>query len=299
MDLMALRYFQQVALDRNFSRAASHFFISQSALSRQIATLEAELGVKLLRRDTRNVALTAAGQILFERGPLLLTHYETILRCLASVREGREGVLAIATVSDFRSQLVELVEVYSGEYPEVRVIVDDLPLTQLTDAVVEGVYDVALTLDFLVPSDEHIDVLKLGQDRLVAVSGPKLPNPLGPKVTLAELAAQNIVVPAQAAPPLTRQLWLTVRELGGSGSFHEAPNSRSAMLEVTLGRSVSIMPLATVRSQASAGEIAVSEIDHPEAHCDWCLVVWKERDAATTRNFVAVVRRLFRQRTSK
>ena len=57
MDLQSLKYFQFVAMYRNFSRAAEHFYIGQSALSRQIANLEKELGVQLFNRDTRNVNL--------------------------------------------------------------------------------------------------------------------------------------------------------------------------------------------------------------------------------------------------
>ena len=61
MEIRQLKYFAAVADTLNFSRAAETLFISQSALSKQIADLERELGMVLLQRDKRSVRLTPAG----------------------------------------------------------------------------------------------------------------------------------------------------------------------------------------------------------------------------------------------
>ena len=61
MEIRQLKYFAAVADTLNFSRAAETLFISQSALSKQVADLERELGMVLLQRDKRSVRLTPAG----------------------------------------------------------------------------------------------------------------------------------------------------------------------------------------------------------------------------------------------
>ena len=66
MEIRQLKYFAAVADTLNFSRVAETLFISQSALSKQIADLERELGMVLLQRDKRSVRLTPGGQSLFE-----------------------------------------------------------------------------------------------------------------------------------------------------------------------------------------------------------------------------------------
>ena len=62
MEIRQLKYFAAVADTLNFSRAAETLFISQSALSKQIADLERELGMVLLQRDKRSVRLTPAAK---------------------------------------------------------------------------------------------------------------------------------------------------------------------------------------------------------------------------------------------
>ena len=61
MDFRQLRYFLAVGEETSFSRAAERCFISQSAISHQIAKLEQEVGAKLFERSTRSVKLTPAG----------------------------------------------------------------------------------------------------------------------------------------------------------------------------------------------------------------------------------------------
>lgn len=67
MDIRVLRYFVTIAQELNMSRAAELLNVSQPALSRQIADLEDELGVKLFRREHRHLALTQEGHYLLGR----------------------------------------------------------------------------------------------------------------------------------------------------------------------------------------------------------------------------------------
>ncbi|OBI98053.1 LysR family transcriptional regulator [Mycobacterium asiaticum] len=83
LDMRKLRYFVAVAEELNFGRAAARLHIAQPVLSRQIRSLERELGVKLLNRDTRGTTLTAAGSRLFEDGRFLLTEVQALRQRLS------------------------------------------------------------------------------------------------------------------------------------------------------------------------------------------------------------------------
>lgn len=65
MTFNQINYFLTIAKHLNFTQAASELFVAQSTLSRSMAVLEAEIGVKLLQRDFHNVTLTAAGELMY------------------------------------------------------------------------------------------------------------------------------------------------------------------------------------------------------------------------------------------
>ena len=107
MDEIKLRYFISVARHLNFSQAAAECHVSQSTISRQIAVLEKDLGVRLFVRDTQSVRLTDAGQRLFSGTHTYMTQYQAIdenIRALLSHTEHRVQV----TVGPFEFPLVGL-----------------------------------------------------------------------------------------------------------------------------------------------------------------------------------------------
>jgi len=111
LDLRKLRYFVAVAEELNFGRAAARLHIAQPVLSRQIRALEADLGVRLLTRDTRGATLTDAGSQLLQDARFLLAEStalrERLSRAAAPTRVVRVGVMpglmATAAVRTFES----------------------------------------------------------------------------------------------------------------------------------------------------------------------------------------------------
>lgn len=78
MDLKQLQYFIAVIEHMNYSKAAEKLHISQPSLSNAIKKLEQEVGSSLLERNTRNLQLTEAGQLLYERAKVILKNMEVL-----------------------------------------------------------------------------------------------------------------------------------------------------------------------------------------------------------------------------
>ena len=121
MELRVLNYFVATAQELNMTRAAQKLLVSQPALSRQIADLEDELGVKLFNRQPRHLTLTPAGQYLYEQAKEILTlasKTKSNLQSSAVI----SGDLTIAAGESFAMQrLMNIVSNSIRDYPTVKI----------------------------------------------------------------------------------------------------------------------------------------------------------------------------------
>lgn len=142
MDLNLLTVFEAVARTSSFSAAAKELRVPKSSVSRAIARLEAELGVQLLFRTTRQVSPSAAGTALYDRIAPLLRSVQSALGEVPEREELPSGLLRVTAPVDLGVLfLAEVVTRYTARYPAVSV---DLHLTgRVVDLVGEG-FDVAL-----------------------------------------------------------------------------------------------------------------------------------------------------------
>ena len=122
MEISALQQFLVLAETLNFTQAAEKCFVTQPTLSRKIAVLENELGVRLFVRSRKSVVLTAEGSALVEHARRIVSEYEEILSITDPYRRGIGGSLKIGYSSyPFMLNIyVEVEERIKQRYPEIR-----------------------------------------------------------------------------------------------------------------------------------------------------------------------------------
>ena len=76
MNINQLKYFVSVAEHQSFTKAATQFFISQTAITQQIHALEESIGIKLIDRSTRPISLTPGGNVFFAEAKSILSHMD-------------------------------------------------------------------------------------------------------------------------------------------------------------------------------------------------------------------------------
>jgi DNA-binding transcriptional LysR family regulator len=122
MELRQLRYFVAVAEELHFRRAAERLHVAQPGLSQQIRTLERELGVRLLDRDRRSVALTPAGTALLQDARELLAGAERARGRAQAAGAGLIGRLRLSLTQSLTGGLAgRIVDRYRELYPQVEV----------------------------------------------------------------------------------------------------------------------------------------------------------------------------------
>ena len=189
MELRYLRYFLAVAETGNFTRAAAQCFVAQSALSEQIARLEAEVGALLFARSSRAVHLTAAGEVLVPLAQRILADVEIAqgeLDALAGLRRGklRLGFIqAAASALDLASVMGD----FHRRFPDIEFEVRSEPSAAMVAAVGTGSLDLAV----------------------IGLSGPSLPSSLRYEL----LAREPLVAVMAVGHPLAGRDAVGIAEL--------------------------------------------------------------------------------------
>jgi DNA-binding transcriptional LysR family regulator len=146
MNFNQLRYFCALADTRHFGRAAERLHMSQPPLSRQIATLERDLGVTLFERTPKGVELTAAGQQLLGDASEILRLAEQAKRNAAAVERGEAGRLTLGfTMCAAYSVVPDLTRRYTRAFPDVDLRVREMMPNALESDLKTGAIDFAIS----------------------------------------------------------------------------------------------------------------------------------------------------------
>lgn len=148
MNLNQLRYFVSVAESGSFTKAAMNHYISQTAITQQIHALEEHIGTKLLDRNSRPVALTAAGKVFLKEAREILGRMDAALLRTREASTGLEGELRIGYTKGYEhSDLPKHLRSFHHEYPNVLISCYRCDTDMLAAGLIKGEYDVIFTWD--------------------------------------------------------------------------------------------------------------------------------------------------------
>jgi DNA-binding transcriptional LysR family regulator len=144
MELRHLRYFVAVAQERHFGRAAERLHVTQSTLSTQVQALEREVGGPLLRRTSRRVELTEAGELLLTHARFTLAHAAHSLHVARQSIQGKTGVVRIgfSGVAVLQGHLIADMHAFHQANPATELTLTELPPAAQVTAVRDGTLDV-------------------------------------------------------------------------------------------------------------------------------------------------------------
>jgi DNA-binding transcriptional LysR family regulator len=157
MNFRQLDCFMEVASQLSFSKAAEHLFLSQSAVSQQVISLENEIGFQLFIRDKRQVMLTVAGEFLFQRFSKMRPSFEEALEEARYIAQSTPVALSIGydggmTGEWFFSTVRRFHTSYPGSFLKMR----RKPAFFLTDLLLNGSLDMIVTYNLEIEDHPNI-----------------------------------------------------------------------------------------------------------------------------------------------
>jgi LysR family transcriptional regulator, benzoate and cis,cis-muconate-responsive activator of ben and cat genes len=198
MELRHLRYFQAVAEELSFSRAAKRLNIAQPALSRAVQQLEHSLGVALLERTRHMVRVTPAGEVLLRETAMLLQQVEEVKRRVLRTAAGEEGELRLGYIGPpTQPFLGRLLREYRRRYPLVSLHLEERTPERIWEMVAKRRLSAALTRPVLVHESLGLRTITLHEERLgiLVPAGHELAK--RQSVPWTVLARENLIVLAR------------------------------------------------------------------------------------------------------
>ncbi len=275
LDVRRLRVLQEVARQGSFSAAASALGYTQPAVSRQIAVLEAESGVQLLRRLPQGAVLTEAGRLLVDRAAEVIARLDRIEDELHAYAGLDGGTLHLAAFASAAASVLPLALVRFRErhpHVELSVIVhdpvDSLPLLRA------GELDIALCNyddpnhpveragSTVVPSWAALEAVALFEDPMYVALPAGHPLAGAPRLRLADLAADNWMLTTTATGPDSDIFTTAARRAGLNPRVAFQYDDYAALLGfVAAGAGIAVIPDMVARDLRAG--VVVREPDPP------------------------------------
>ncbi|CAB3769313.1 LysR family transcriptional regulator [Paraburkholderia solisilvae] len=251
MQLDDLKIFVTTVDARNFTAAADRLQLSKQFVSRRVMALEASLGVRLLVRNTRKLAVTDLGYEFYERASRILADVADAEQAMSSQRAHPRGLLRVSAPLSFGVvHLSPLVGAFLSSNPEVRI---DIELSDRVVDVVGEEYDMALRIGTL--ADSTLIAQKLAEFRMIACCSPVYRSTRRLPMTPAELAGHPCLLYGEEA----RTGWAfdidgAVRQIEVHGPLR-ANNGEVIRDAAIAGIGVALLPEFIVAGALASGQL--------------------------------------------
>jgi DNA-binding transcriptional LysR family regulator len=258
-----LKLFRDIAQTKSISRGATLNEISQSAASQYMQEIERRLGVSLLDRTTRPLALTPAGKLFFDLCRDVLRREEQFQLQLDNLKGSVEGAVRVASIYSIGlSEMSRLQDEFAARFPHTELHVDYLRPDKVYEAVMADQADLGL-VSYPVGTKD-LAVIPWREEEMAVAAPPS--HPLAKKMVLvpADLNGQEFVGFDEELM-IRRELDHFFREQGIEIQLAmQFDNIQMIKEAVALGSGISILPARTMQAEIAQGRLVSIPLHAPE-----------------------------------
>jgi DNA-binding transcriptional LysR family regulator len=288
VDVREARYLIAIGEELSFRRAAERLHMSQPPLSQAIKALERRLGVTLLHRTTREVALTPAGAVFLDACRALIGAAEAADAAARQAADGQAGALRIGAVtSAFSDLLPRALEHFRSTHPRVDIRAEEVDTHVAVEAVRRRELDVALVRQLATPSD--CQRLTLRREPFVLAIPASWTTGMNDPTNLAAAADLPwIWLPRDISPDYHDQVVACCRSAGfAPDARHTARSITSQLAMVACGLGVVLVPASATAGATGAGTTGVRFLDLERSPGIDLAAIWRRGTSPLVEGFIA------------
>lgn len=237
--------FMEVAKYQSFSKAASHMYISQPAVSKQVSLLEEALELPLISRTPSGIQLTKAGKMFYDFFQKYFDEFNSVWSEAKRLSSGQAGTIRLGCLDgwDLSSFYPELRGILVEKYPHLRINLDGYNHISVLDALRRGEIDLAVTLEIALQHQPDLSIRNVTSAPTVMLISSLHPLAQKENLTLSDFRNDPFFVISPAAGGDNPMEKLTIDVCGAAGftpEIEHTPNSASVLMRLQSGIGVQI-----------------------------------------------------------
>ena len=279
-----LKYFVTAAETLSFTEAGKRHFISQTAITQHIQSLEEQLGVKLFVREKKRVQLTPAGEIFYMEAKAILERTRLAVDRARNAADGISGSLRIGYVKGQGFSLISpLIRKFYLQNPSVIFSLFRQAHLDLLMNLEQNRLDFVFNIAYGDTDLSGFSFKKISSDRLYAVLPPGHPYAQLSSIRRYDLRSEPFLLTKFYDDPAAKKYGSIIPDKFGESGFIPKVDSRSSdaetlMILVSAGIGITILPESIVRTLGPSTDLSVIPLEGEHEHVD-VLAIWKSDSA--------------------
>ena len=279
-----LKYFVTAAETLSFTEAGKRHFISQTAITQHIQSLEEQLNVKLFVREKKRVHLTPAGEIFYMEAKAILERTRIAVDRARNAADGISGSLRIGYVKGQGfSQISPLIKKFYLHNPSVVFSLFRQAHLDLLMNLEHNRLDLVFNITYGNTDLNGFSFKKISSDRLYAVLPPGHPYAQLSSIRRYDLRSEPFLLTKYYDDPAAKSYGNIIPDKFGESGFIPKVDSRSSdaetlMILVSAGIGITILPESIVRTLGPSTDLSIIPLEGEHEHVD-VLAIWKSDSA--------------------
>ena len=261
MNLNQLEYFVAAAELLNFTKAAARCYISQTAMTQQIRSLENTVGVPLFERDSHHVALTAAGKVYLNEARVILSRSNEALRMTRLAAEGTSGELTIGFINGYgQSDFIRILRNFHRSFPGIRLTLIRGNMSVLLNRLESGECDLVFAVASHQAGHETLEHRYLCTYPIMAVLAAGHPLSDHEQLTYPELEGEDFIMmqPTDRPKDQMEESLLIYRRGGYLPKIAAIEGEQETLLlMIAAGMGISLLPEYILRPYLDSEDLCI------------------------------------------